>query len=90
MTIPMVKKQPLGLIVLPGRRRLNFFSMWLKKGDKIYVEGRLDIQEYEKDGLKSKRMRLNISDFELFNGATTESSIEILSKTTKTGGQSTI
>ena len=37
---------------------------YLKKGDKVYIEGKLQTREYEKDGIRRKITEIIVSNFE--------------------------
>lgn len=39
-------------------------AKYLKKGDPIFVEGRLKLNEWEKDGKKNSMITLNVLDFQ--------------------------
>ena len=36
----------------------DFCSQYLKKGDRVYIDGRIDYQEWEKDGVKHYRTEI--------------------------------
>ena len=42
-------------------------AKYLKKGQKVFVEGKLVVREYEKDGVKGKSVEVVVSNFELLS-----------------------
>lgn len=43
----------------------DIINKYVKKGDKLYVEGEIQYQEYEKDGVKKYTTKINISEMKM-------------------------
>jgi len=43
-------------------------AKYVKQGDRLYVEGKLDYEEYERDGVKIKKPVIIISDMKMLGG----------------------
>ncbi len=43
----------------------QYIAQGCQKGTKIYVEGKLETEEYEKDGIKRYSTKVNVTDFEI-------------------------
>ena len=43
----------------------KYISEGCQKGTKIYVEGKLETEEYEKDGIKRYATKVNVTEFEI-------------------------
>jgi len=49
-------------------KRAEVVQKYFKKGDPIFVEGRLQLDQWEKDGKKQSRMRVFVENFEFVGG----------------------
>ena len=45
--------------VILFKQQANFANKYLKKGDLVYIEGSLETQEFEKNGVKRKSTKIN-------------------------------
>lgn len=45
----------------------EFIEQYVRKGAKLYVEGSIDYQEYEKDGIKNRVTKITVRDFNLLD-----------------------
>lgn len=43
-------------------------TQYVKKGDKLYIEGRIDYQEYEKDGVKKYSTQIIVNNMQMLGG----------------------
>jgi single-strand DNA-binding protein len=50
----------------------ELIGTYCEKGKKIYIEGSLDYQDYEKDGIKRYITKITIKDFILLSSSNTE------------------
>ena len=44
-------------------KRAEVIAQWVKKGDMLYIEGKLKTRSWEKDNVKQYRTEVNIDDF---------------------------
>lgn len=51
--------------VVAFRKVAEILSQYVKKGDKIYIEGKLSTSSWEKDGQKHYRTEIVVNDFQL-------------------------
>jgi len=49
-------------------KRAEVISRYFDKGSPIFVQGRLKLEQWEKDGVKQSRMRVIIDNFEFISG----------------------
>jgi single-strand DNA-binding protein len=45
-------------------KRADVLAQYVKKGDRLYVEGRLQTRSWEKDGVKHYRTEITVDDFQ--------------------------
>jgi single-strand DNA-binding protein len=45
-------------------KRADVLAQYVKKGDRLYVEGRLQTRSWEKDGAKQYRTEITVDDFQ--------------------------
>nr|MDD5459715.1 single-stranded DNA-binding protein [Phycisphaerae bacterium] len=50
-------------------KRAEVVNQYFKKGDPIFIEGRLQFQQWEKDGQKHSRLRVFVENFEFIGKA---------------------
>ena len=49
-------------------KRAEALSKYVKKGDPLFVEGKLDFQQWEKDGQKRSKLKVIVDNFEFLAG----------------------
>lgn len=57
-----VKKTEWVNIVVWGAAVTNFVEPYIHKGDMVYIEGKLQTREWEKDGVKRYTTEINVTD----------------------------
>ncbi len=53
-------------------KRAETIQKYFKKGDPIFIEGRLKFESWEKDGKKHSKLRVMVENFEFIGGKKTE------------------
>ncbi len=49
-------------------KRAEALQKYVKKGDPLFVEGKLDYQQWEKDGQKRSKLKVFVQNFEFLSG----------------------
>jgi len=55
-------------------KQAEAISKYLRKGSPLFVEGRLKLEEWEKDGKKQSKLRVVLESFQFLGGAKQEGS----------------
>jgi single-strand DNA-binding protein len=49
-------------------KRAEVLNQYVKKGDPLFIEGKLDYQSWEKDGQKRSKLKVIVQNFEFLSG----------------------
>jgi single-strand DNA-binding protein len=63
--------------IVAWRRLAEVCGEWLKKGKRVYIEGRMQTRSYEKDGVKKYVMEIVADDMIMLDGGTPRIASEI-------------